>query len=91
MIEALAATGVQSLFGDPALNHVSSQSPVAADSKAWNLAVPCQPVNGRPMDSQQIANLFYRENFMGACHRNLTFLLPCQRMRLSSATTGRER
>jgi hypothetical protein len=48
MIEALAATGVQSLFGDPAFNHVPSESPVAADSKARNLAVACQPVNGGP-------------------------------------------
>jgi hypothetical protein len=41
----------QSVFGDPALNHLPSESPVAADSKARNAAVLNQLVNRSRVDN----------------------------------------
>ena len=61
--------GAHSLFSHPALNQVFSESPVGADLEARNPALSDQLVNRGLVDLQQVADFFYRQDFMIDFHR----------------------
>jgi hypothetical protein len=73
--------GARRLFSHPSQYHVLTEPPVGADSKARNLALPDQLVNRGLVKSEQVANVFYRQDFLIARHRDLrnTFLFKIAR------------
>jgi hypothetical protein len=56
------------LLGDPALQSVSSEAPVAADLEARNLARPDHPIQRDRVDIEHLADLFQRQDFMIGYH-----------------------
>jgi len=64
--------GVHGLFSHPSHYRVLPESPFSADSKARNLTLPDHLINRGWVNSEQVANFFYRQDFAIACHTIMT-------------------
>jgi hypothetical protein len=54
---------VRGLFSHPSRYRVLPESPIRADSKGWNLTLLDHPVKRRWVNLEQVANIFYRQDF----------------------------
>jgi hypothetical protein len=75
-LESGSATSLRcyGFFTQPTLNQVFSESPVAANSEAWNPALLGQLVNRGRMDMEYLADFLYCQDFIVACHDALILL-----------------